>query len=226
VDIDPATLTADERYRLLTGAVVPRPIAFVSTLSVDGVANLAPYSFFTGAGAAPLSLVFCPTTRDDGSDKDTLRNLLTPAEGGRGEFVVNTSSVAHAKEINAAAASLPADESEFGLTGLTPAPSRVVASPRVAEAALSFECRTLQVVRLAPGVPASGVVVIGEVVHVWAREGVVDERYRVSLSSLDPLGRLAGGAFVGVPEPFQLPRGEAALRSEVVLPTRARGPSR
>lgn len=215
MEIDPASLTAGERYNLLTGVVIPRPIAFVSTVSPDGRTNLAPYSFFTGAGAAPMALVFCPTTRDDGGDKDTLRNLLPPEEGGVGEFVVNAAVIEHAREINAAAANLPADESEFDLTGLTPLPSALVRPPRVAEAPVSFECRTIRVVRLAPGVPTSGVVVIGEVVHIWIDEALVGERMHVDPLLLAPLARLAGGAYTRLHDTFSMARGVEALAAEL-----------
>ena len=224
MQIDPSTLTAGQRYNLLTGVIIPRPIAFVSTVSPDGQTNLAPYSFFTGAGAAPMALMFCPTTRDDGSDKDTLRNLLPAEAGGVGEFVVNASVLEHAREINAAAANLGPAESEFDLTRLTPAPSAVVRPPRVQESPVSFECRTLEVVRLAPGVPTSGVVVIGEVVHVWVDDALVDERMRIDAEALQPLGRLSGGRYTRLTEMFSLPRGEAAMTAELAfeLPNRTR----
>lgn len=218
MQLDPQQLTTGERYKLLTGVIIPRPIAFVSTLSPSGVANLAPYSFFTGAGADPMALMFCPTTKDDGSDKDTLRNLLLPHEGGRGEFVVNASVVDHARQINVASANLPADESEFALTGLTPAKSAVVAPPRLAECPVSFECKTLQVIRLAPGVPTSGVVVIGEVVHVWIDDELVNDSMHVDPDKLAPLARLAGGLYSRVTDTFSIPRGKAALKAELPFP--------
>ena len=213
MELTPQNMSRGERYKLLTGIILPRPIAFVSTVSADGHVNLAPYSFFTGAGADPMALVFCPTTRDDGSDKDTLRNLLPPDKGGTGTFVVNAAVVRHAREINAAAANLPPDASEFELCGLTPTPSVVVAPPRVLEAPVAFECRTLQVVRLAPGVPTSGVVVIGEVVHITIDDALVDANYRVNGEALDPLARLAGGQFARVGERFSLPRGASAMQA-------------
>ncbi|MFT6145877.1 MAG: flavin reductase (DIM6/NTAB) family NADH-FMN oxidoreductase RutF [Myxococcota bacterium] len=215
MQLDPKQLSRGERYKLLTGVIIPRPIAFVSTLSPDGVPNLAPYSFFSGAGADPMALMFCPTTKDDGTDKDTLRNLLPEAEGGLGEFVVNASVLDHAREVNAAAANLPADVSEFSLTGLTPAKSAVVRPPRVAECPVSFECRTLQVIRLAPGVPTSGVVVIGEVVHVWVDDALVGERMHIDAERLAPLARLAGGLYSRITETFKVPRGEDALTAEL-----------
>jgi flavin reductase (DIM6/NTAB) family NADH-FMN oxidoreductase RutF len=227
MNLDPKKLSRGARYNLLTGAILPRPIAFVSTVSPEGRQNLAPYSFFTGAGADPMALMFCPTTRDDGSDKDTLRNLLPAHEGGVGDFVVNIGVVDHAREINAAAANLPADESEFTLTGLTPVDIEGVDSPRVAEAPLSFACRTLQVVRLAPGVPTSGVVVIGEVVGVWVDDALVNDRFHVNVAKLAPLARLSGGLYTTVESTFGLPRGVQALDADVPVPVPDRGgPSR
>lgn len=172
-----------------------------------------------------MALTFCPTTRNDGTDKDTLRNLLPPEEGGLGEFVVNASVIDHAREINAAAANLGPEESEFELCGLTPAASTVVRPPRVAEAPVSFECRTTHVIRLAPGVPASGVLVVGEIVHVHIHDELVGERMHIDPEALAPLARLAGGAFSRVTETFTMPRGAEALDATVPfpMPTRASG---
>ncbi|MFK7927990.1 MAG: flavin reductase family protein [Myxococcota bacterium] len=221
---DPQSLTPGERYNLLTGAILPRPIAFVSTVSPEGRHNLAPYSFFTGAGADPMALMFCPTTRSDGSDKDTLRNVLPPDQGGVGEFVVNVGVVDHAREINAASADLPADESEFELTGLTPVASERVKAPRVKEAPVSFECRTLHVIRLAPGVPTSGIVVIGEVVGVWVDSELVNARKHIDVAKLAPLSRLSGGLYATVDRTFSMPRGASAMDAELPFEIRPRGP--
>ncbi|MFG0259094.1 MAG: flavin reductase family protein, partial [Phycisphaerales bacterium JB041] len=87
--IDPKSLPTIERYKLLIGGIVPRPIALVSTQSVAGVLNLAPFSFFAGVGSDPMTLVFCPANKPDGPEKDTLRNCAPVAEGGTGRFVVN-----------------------------------------------------------------------------------------------------------------------------------------
>jgi flavin reductase (DIM6/NTAB) family NADH-FMN oxidoreductase RutF len=88
MEIDPAQLAPADRYKLLIGCIVPRPIAFVSTISLDGMPNLAPFSFFNGIGSDPMSLLFCPVNKGDGSEKDTLRNAKPAAEGGVGQFVV------------------------------------------------------------------------------------------------------------------------------------------
>ncbi|MFT4977172.1 MAG: flavin reductase (DIM6/NTAB) family NADH-FMN oxidoreductase RutF [Myxococcota bacterium] len=211
MEFDPSALTAGQRYKLLAGAILPRPIAVVSTIDAQGRTNVAPFSFFNGISASPMALAFSPVTRSDGTDKDTLRNALPVSEGGLGEFVVNLPSASWVRQLSAAAESLPPEESEFDLTGLTPAKSRLIRPPRILEAAVSYECRTLQVVRLAPGVPLSGNLIIGEIVHVWIRDGLVDEAMHVDLDGLDAIGRLSGAAYCRTTDRFDLVRGRAAL---------------
>lgn len=211
MDIDPALLPPPERYKLLIGGIIPRPIAFVSSISPDGRVNLAPFSFFNGVGSDPMTLLFCPANKPDGSDKDTLRNVLPPAEGGTGEFVVNTVSEAFARPMAACAEPLPYGEDEFDLSGLTPTPAARVRPPRVAQSPLSFECVTHQVIRLNPGVPAGGNVVIGRVVHVHAADGVVNERRHVDPAAMRAIGRMGGLGYCRTRERFEMPMGRPAL---------------
>lgn len=211
MDIDPALLPPPERYKLLIGGIIPRPIAFVSSISPDGRVNLAPFSFFNGVGSDPMTLLFCPANKPDGSDKDTLRNVLPPAEGGTGEFVVNTVSEAFARQMAACAEPLPYGEDEFDLSGLTPTPAARVRPPRVAQSPLSFECVTHQVIRLNPGVPAGGNVVIGRVVHVHAADGVVNERRHVDPAAMRAIGRMGGLGYCRTRERFEMPMGRPAL---------------
>lgn len=213
MEIDPALLSQPDRYKLLIGGIVPRPIALVSTLSPEGRPNLAPFSFFNGVGSDPMMLLFCPANKPDGSEKDTLRNCKPTAEGGLGEFVVNIVSEAIERRMAAAAEPLPYGESEFDLAGLTPAPGRRVRPPRVAESPLSFECRTVQVVRTNPGRAAGGNVVLGEVVHIHAAEGLVNERFHVDAAKLEAIGRMGGLAYCRTRERFEMPMGRAALRT-------------
>lgn len=217
MELDPAALTTAERYKLLVGVVTPRPIAFVSTRSPDGRDNLAPFSFFNAAGSAPMSLLFCVGTPSDGRDKDTLRNALPRAEGGLGCFVVNVAVEAYARKVAACAEELPYGESELELAGLTPAPSRRVAAPRVAESPASFECETSHVLRLGDEA-GSGTIVIGRVVHVWLRDDLVDARLRVDAAKLATIGRMAGERYVRTREVFDLPRGRAALAAPPPFP--------
>jgi flavin reductase (DIM6/NTAB) family NADH-FMN oxidoreductase RutF len=211
MELDPLSLAPADRYKLLIGCIVPRPIAFVSTVSPDGRLNLAPFSFFNGIGSDPMSLLFCPANKTDGSKKDSLRNAELPADGGLGEFVVNVATEGYAKLVAAAAEPLEYGDSEFELTGLTPAPSVRVRPPRVLESPVSFECRTRQVIRLNPGVPAGGNVVIGEVVYVHLAEGLVNERFHVDPDRLAAIGRMGGIGYCRTRDRFLIPMGRAAL---------------
>ena len=101
--MNPADMAAPDRYKLLIGCIVPRPIAFVSTISPDGRAlNLAPFSFFNGVGSNPMTVLFCPVNKPDGSEKDTLRNCKPVDEGGTGQFVVNAAIDIYRKQVAAA----------------------------------------------------------------------------------------------------------------------------
>jgi flavin reductase (DIM6/NTAB) family NADH-FMN oxidoreductase RutF len=129
---DPARHQPRQIYKLMTGIIVPRPIALVSTVDASGNANLAPFSFFAGVGSAPPTVLFCPALRPDdtghGQRKDTLRKV----EGTR-EFVINVVSEAIASQANLTAAEVSPDVDEFRLSGLTPIPSEVVKPPRGSE---------------------------------------------------------------------------------------------
>lgn len=215
MELDPRKLTNSERYKLLADTVTPRPIAMVSSMSVDGAHNLAPFSWFNAVGTDPMALVFCPGGRSSGEDKDTLRNVLPVDEGGLGEFVINAAVESYARAVAAASESLEYGDSEFELTGLTPAPSAVVKPPRIAESPVAFECTTLQIIRLNPGVPGGGNLVIGEVVHIWIDESIIDERLRVDPRRYKTIGRLGGTEYATTRQIFSMPRGREALDPDV-----------
>jgi flavin reductase (DIM6/NTAB) family NADH-FMN oxidoreductase RutF len=213
MELDPVSLAVKDRYKLLVGAVVPRPIAWVTTVSPDGRPNLAPFSFFTAVGSDPMSLLFCPGNAPDGSEKDTLRNCKPEREGGTGEFVVHVVSTPAARAMAATAEPLPYGESEIELAGLETVPARRVRPPRLVDSPVAFECRTVQVVRLRPGAGGGGNVVLGEVVHVHLDDAVVGERMRIDPGRLAPVARLAGLDYCTLGEVFSLPRGREALQS-------------
>lgn len=210
MELDPESLDVVARYKLLIGAVVPRPIAFVSTISPDGRLNLAPFSFFTGVGSDPLTLLFCPSNKPDGSEKDTLRNAA-PAPDGVGQFVVNVATEQYANKVAAAAELLAFGESEFDLVGLTPAPGARVAPPRIAESPVAFECETTQILRLNPGVPGGGNIVLGRVVHIFVRDDLLNERLHIDAGVLAAIGRMAGIEYCRTRDRFSMPMGRAAL---------------
>lgn len=214
MELDPQELDLVSRYRLLIGCIVPRPIALVSTISTAGKTNLAPFSFFTGIGSEPMSLLFCPGDRPDGSEKDTLKNCKPVEDGGTGEFVVNVALEDYRRQVSAAAEPLPHGESEFDLTGLETAPSRLVAPPRVAVSPVAFECRTLGVLRLGEGRRPGPNIVIGEVVHLFLRDDLVDDSLTVDPAKLRAIGRLGGISYCTTRDRFEMPRGRAALEPD------------
>lgn len=217
MELDPLKLAQPDRYKLLIGCIVPRPIAFVSTTSPDGRPNLAPFSFFAGVGSNPMTVLFCPANKADGSEKDTLRNAKPIEEGGTGEFVVNVATEEYEREVAGAAEELAYGESEFALTRLAMAPSSAVKPPRVAISPVCFECRTMQVVRTNPGQPAGGNIVIGRVVHVFVRDDLANERFHTDPAKLAAIGRMGGMDYVrtgdlrGRENRFGMPMGKTAL---------------
>jgi len=215
MELDPAMLPSSERYKLLIGAIVPRPIAVVGTCAADGSSvNLAPFSFFAGAGSVPMALLFCPANDDRGGEKDSLRNAKPASSGGQGEFTVSVASAELIRRVVAAAEPLPYGQSEFVLAGLTPSPGRRVKPPFVFESPVAFECRTRQVVRLGEGVPNAGNIVIGEVVLVHVRDdlhGLIDDRRRIDPAKLDAIGRMGGLGYCTTRDRFELPWGAAAI---------------
>lgn len=214
MELDPASISQADRYKLLIGCIVPRPIAVVSTISPDGRLNLAPFSFFTGVGSDPLMLLFCPANKPDGTEKDSLRNAAPKSEGGTGEFVVSAATEDYARQMAACAEPLDYGQSEFDLAGLHPAPSVKVRPPRLLESPLAFECVTHQIIRTNPGAPAGGNIVIGRVVHVHIRDGLTSGRLHTDPERLKAIGRMGGMGYVKTADPsqrFDMPAGRGAL---------------
>lgn len=179
-----------ELYLLLTGLVVPRPIAWVSTVAVDGVRNLAPHSYFNLVSHDPPHVAVSAT-----GVRDTLTNLR-----GTGEFVVNLVTAELVARMNLTATDFPPEQDEFVWAGLTAVPAVRVAPPRVAEAPAHLECRVAQEVPV-----GSATLVIGEVVQVHVDPRVWRDG-RVDPALLDPVGRLAGTGYARLGEILNLPR--------------------
>ncbi len=201
--IDPVQHPPGQVYKLMSGIIVPRPIALVSTIDQENVPNLAPFSFFSGVGSTPPTLLFCPVLRGPvdihTSRKDTLRNVEET-----GEFVVNVVSEALAGPANITAAEVPPHVDEFELAGLTPLASQAVKPPRVAESPAQMECKLLQVIYTGHH-PGAGVIVLGEVVRFHVREDLFDN-FRVDPAGLDAVGRMAGNTWVRTHDLLELPR--------------------
>lgn len=205
MEIDPNELSGGERYRLMISAVVPRPIAFVSTLDESGVTNLAPFSYFNVvAGTPPLVILSIGrrTWDEQRVDKDT-RRLIEET----GQFVVSIASVDLVGAVNDASADYPPGVSEIDALGLTAVPSRVVRPPRVAECKIALECERRQTVPL--GETGANVLIIGEVVHVHVDDDVWDSESRsIDPRLLHPLARLGIGRYATLGDVIELARPE------------------
>lgn len=201
VGLELAAMEPREAYALLLHCVAPRPIAVTSTLSPDGIPNLAPFSFFMAGGANPPSVVISPTTPRNGGEKDTLRNIRET-----GEYVINVATREIAERVNQASAEYPSDESEWGHAGLTPVPSHRVKPARVGESPLAMECRLFCIVRHGDG-PMSANYVIGEVLYVHIASGLLDDG-AVDATQIGYIARMGGDWYAHVrPDGmFEMPR--------------------
>lgn len=198
--IKPDDLAERDRYKILIGSILPRPIAWVSTMDKAGNLNLAPFSYFTVGATDPMTLIFCPQRiGPEARKKDTLRNIEELPE-----FVVNLTNEETAEQMNLTATVLPPEHSEFEWAGLTPAPSTLISVPRVAEAPVSFECRLQQIVTIGQGT-GGGSAVFGEVQCIHIRDDIYVDSY-VKLELLKPIGRLAGSGYTRVTDTFDMVR--------------------
>lgn len=192
MEIDLRMLEPRHAYDLMTGIIIPRPIAWVSTIGANGRANLAPFSFFTGVTWNPPTLAFSPVNRADGSRKDTVVNIEAT-----GEFVVNLVSVDLLAKMEASAKPLPYGEDELLLEGVTFVPSKTVRPYRIAEAKAAFECALDRIVTVGEGAGA-GNLILGRILRLYAADEVVPDGCEVDWRKLDALGRLSGNRYCAI----------------------------
>lgn len=200
MELDPKEVRPAVFYHHMTRSIVPRPIAWVSTISADGVANVAPFSYFSGVGSRPPSLLFCPANARNGQPKDTMRNIQET-----NEFVVNIVPEQLAAQMNASAESVAADVSEFELCQLTARQSKRVSAPGVAESPIQFECSLMKIVSLGTG-PGGANIVIGNVEYLSVDDRVMDDSGEICSERLNAIGRMGGQAYCRTTETFELDR--------------------
>jgi flavin reductase (DIM6/NTAB) family NADH-FMN oxidoreductase RutF len=204
VQFDPQILDPAVTYKILIGSVVPRPIAWVSSVDTEGVRNLAPFSYFMAITHDPPTVAFSSGPRGAETSgargkKDTLSNV----EATR-EFVVNVVDDALAQQMNVTSGDYPAEVDEFTQAGLAAAPSVKVKAPRVAAAPISMECRLVQVIPVG-NLPHH--LIMGEIVHLHVRDDVYDPATgRIDMHRLRPVGRLAGHLYTHVHDIFEMKR--------------------
>lgn len=196
MQIDPSQHSATDNYKLLTNLVVPRPIAWVTSLNKSGTVNLAPFSFFNAVSGEPLFIVVSVGHRDDESQKDTARNVLES-----GEFVVNMVNEELMNAMTISAADFPAGSSELEAAGLHTTPSEKIKVPRVAESPVNLECRLHT--SLALGV---NTLLVGAVVMLHVADHLIDSA-KLHIHDFTPIGRMGSpSTYCRTNDRFELPR--------------------
>lgn len=199
MELDPRTLAPMEFYKLYLQIITPRPIAWVSTVSAEGLRNLAPFSFSSGVGTNPPVHLFCPTNKGDGSKKDTLRNVEAT-----GEYVVGVVPYAVREPMNQTSGEYPPTVDEFAAVQLTPLPSTHVKPARIKESPINMECRVIDILHLGEG-PHGSNIVIGEILYIHIDDRVMRDG-QIDVSLVDTIGRMAGAEYCRTTERFALPR--------------------
>ena len=204
--VSPSDLSHSELYGILLNSVAPRPIAWVSTISASGELNLAPFSFFNAVCVDPPLLAFAPGLRaprqpevGHGEAKDTLRNVRETRE-----FVVNIVTYELAEAMNLTSGEYDASVNEFEVAKVTPAPSKIVRPPRVAESPVSFECRLHQILDFSQR-PTSSSLVIGQVVSIHLDDAHIKDG-KLDRNSLDLIGRMGGIQYTRTTQRFEMVR--------------------
>jgi len=200
MELDPQTLGTRDMYEWMITTIIPRPIAWVSTISPDGVTNLAPFSFFQGVCARPPTLLFCPANDRRGNPKDTLRNIRETQE-----FVVNLVSSAQVEAMDATSAALSYGESEFSRFGVDPVPSRRVRPPRVSGSPVAFECELDRIIDVGEG-PVAGNIVLGRILRFYVDDAVLGSDGKPDPERLGLVGRLGRDEYAELGSRFRLSR--------------------
>jgi flavin reductase (DIM6/NTAB) family NADH-FMN oxidoreductase RutF len=200
MQLDLSQLPPRDAYQWLIGLILPRPIAWVSTVGPSGSTNLAPFSFFQGVTSSPPTLMFVPVNDRAGRKKDTLRNIEQIPE-----FVVHLVSHAQAETMNRTSALLPYGESEIDAFSIETVPAERVRPPRLARAAVAFECALHQIVPIGDG-PLAANVVFGRILLTHVHDDVLGPDGRPDVRKLDLVGRLGGDDYASTRDRFSLPR--------------------
>lgn len=200
ISIDPNALPGRENYKFLSGSIIPRPVAFVTTQSSEGILNAAPFSYFNIITDEP-PMISISVQRLNGAMKDTSRNAVE-----KGEFVVHISDESYIDQINNTAKPLPSNESEVEDSGLTPVNSIKVSVQGVKEANIRLECVLERAIELGgtDGNPSCDLL-IGRVVYYHIREDLY-KKGRINAAGLKPVSRLAGSVYAKLGETFELTR--------------------
>ncbi len=199
MEFDFTAMTYRETYKLISGCLIPRPIAWVSTQDSSGINNLAPFSFFNGVSSSPptLSLAIAYNAQREQGHKDTLHNIMEMRE-----FVVCIVTEATAEAMAITAGDHAPDVDEFTIAGVTPIPSIAVRPPRVAESPVCFECVLHDTMQIGEG-KGSSTLVVGTIKHLYVRDDVIDDERSIDVQTMQPIGRI-GTSYCYVRETFNI----------------------
>ena len=200
MQFDPNELDYSAVYKLLTGAIIPRPIGWISSISEDGINNLAPFSYFNAVGDDPPHVMFS-ARRGNNTNKDTLNNVLNTKQ-----FVVNMVTEALAEKMNLTAQSVPSHVDEFALAHIDSIPSIKVKPLRVKESPITFECELVHHYFLEDHKNGGACIIIGRIVMMHFDESVLMDNYKINLESYKPIARLAGSNYAKIGELFSIKR--------------------
>ncbi|NJK84115.1 MAG: flavin reductase family protein [Saprospiraceae bacterium] len=192
--IVPSELSANEVYQWMIGAITPRPIAFVSTLSNEGIANLAPFSYFNALSSKPAMVAFSVSRKDSATQpfKDTLVNAHAT-----GEVVINVVTYNMVRQMAVASIAYPPEVNEFEKSGFTPIPSDLVRPHRVKESPIQMEGKVRQIIELGKEAGAGNLILV-ELVKIHVEEAILDQKGRIDPKALDIMGRLGRAYYVRV----------------------------
>ena len=197
---NPNELDYSAVYKLLTGAIIPRPIGWISTISEDGINNLAPFSYFNAVGDDPPHIMFS-AGRGNNTNKDTLNNVLATKQ-----FVVNMVTEELTEQMNITAQSVHSDIDEFELAGVTPIPSEKIKPMRVKESKIAFECELVHHYFIENHKQGGACVLIGRIVMMHFDDSVLLDNYKINLDNYKPISRLAGSNYAKIGELFSVKR--------------------
>jgi flavin reductase (DIM6/NTAB) family NADH-FMN oxidoreductase RutF len=200
MQFDPNNSEQSAIYKLLTGAVIPRPIGWISSISINGINNLAPFSFFNAIGDDPPHVMFS-TTRNNDTNKDTLNNVLAT-----GEFVVNMVTEDLVEKMNMTSQPIHPDEDEFAFAGLTPVASVKIKPMRVMESLITFECELVHHYSLENHKYGGATMMIGKIVMMHIDDSVLLDNYKINMETYKPVARLAGSNYSKIGEIFSIKR--------------------
>ncbi len=197
---NPDEIGHSDAYKLLTGSVIPRPIGWISSMSPDGILNLAPFSYFNIIGDDPPHIMFS-TVRTGGGNKDTLNNVMAG-----GEFVVNMVTEDVVEKMNLTSQQVAPEIDEFELAGLTPVPSLLVKPPRVAESKVNFECKLVHHYELQNHTKGGAVMMVGKIIMFHFADEILIDNFRIDMEKYRPVARLAGSNYTTLGNIFSIKR--------------------